>query len=65
MRGLVSLRLVLGLKILLEFVTFLRAIQMCANDIRELVRAFERTVFDVALSDRDDYLWSLCRHAVT
>ncbi len=39
----------------LDYVTFLRATQMCTNDIREKKFAFERAVFNVAFNNRDDH----------
>ncbi|WP_414448111.1 type II toxin-antitoxin system HipA family toxin [Burkholderia sp. 22PA0099] len=39
----------------LEYVGFLRATQMCTNDVREMGRAFERAVFNVAFNNRDDH----------
>ncbi|MEE1990733.1 type II toxin-antitoxin system HipA family toxin [Pseudomonas syringae pv. syringae] len=39
----------------LDYVNFLRATQMCTNDVREMARAFERAVFNVAFNNRDDH----------
>lgn len=39
----------------LDYANFLRATQMCTNDVREKVVAFERTVFNVAFNNRDDH----------
>ena len=39
----------------LDYVNFLRATQMCTNDVREMVVAFERAVFNVAFNNRDDH----------
>lgn len=39
----------------LDYVTFLRATQMCTNDVREMALAFERAVFNVAFNNRDDH----------
>jgi len=39
----------------LNYVNFLRATQMCTNDLREKARAFERAVFNVAFNNRDDH----------
>ncbi len=39
----------------LDYVNFLRATQMCTNDVREKVLAFERAVFNVAFNNRDDH----------
>ncbi|CAG8865785.1 hypothetical protein PS627_01704 [Pseudomonas fluorescens] len=39
----------------LDYVNFLRATQMCTNDVREKGRAFERAVFNVAFNNRDDH----------
>lgn len=39
----------------LDYVNFLRATQMCTNDVREKVLAFERVVFNVAFNNRDDH----------
>lgn len=39
----------------LDYVTFLRATQMCTNDVREKALAFERAVFNVAFNNRDDH----------
>jgi serine/threonine-protein kinase HipA len=39
----------------LDYVNFLRATQMCTNDVREKARAFERAVFNVAFNNRDDH----------
>ena len=39
----------------LDYVTFLRATQMCTNDIRQKKFAFERAVFNVVFNNRDDH----------
>lgn len=39
----------------LAYDTFLRATQMCTNDIREMGKAFERAVFNIAFNNRDDH----------
>lgn len=39
----------------LDYVNFLRATQMCTNDLRQKARAFERVVFNVAFNNRDDH----------
>ncbi|MHA7845804.1 type II toxin-antitoxin system HipA family toxin [Serratia sp. D1N4] len=39
----------------LHYVNFLRATQMCTNDVREKAFAFERAVFNVAFNNRDDH----------
>lgn len=39
----------------LDYVTFLRATQMCTNDVREKACAFTRAVFNVAFNNRDDH----------
>ncbi|WCM18180.1 type II toxin-antitoxin system HipA family toxin [Paraburkholderia bryophila] len=39
----------------LDYVNFLRATQMCTNDVREMARAYERAVFNVAFNNRDDH----------
>jgi serine/threonine-protein kinase HipA len=39
----------------LDYVNFLRATQMCTNDVREKAIAFERAVFNVAFNNRDDH----------
>lgn len=39
----------------MDYVNFLRATHMCANDVREKARAFERAVFNVAFNNRDDH----------
>lgn len=39
----------------LDYVNFLRATQMCTNDVREKATAFERVVFNVAFNNRDDH----------
>ena len=39
----------------LDYVNFLRATQMCTNDVREKKIAFERIVFNVAFNNRDDH----------
>ena len=39
----------------LEYVNFLRATQMCTNDVREKAPAFARAVFNVAFNNRDDH----------
>lgn len=39
----------------LDYVNFLRATQMCTNDVREMAIAFKRAVFNVAFNNRDDH----------
>ncbi|PWC20831.1 type II toxin-antitoxin system HipA family toxin [Brenneria roseae subsp. roseae] len=39
----------------LDYRSFLRATQMCTNDVREKAFAFERVVFNVAFNNRDDH----------
>ncbi|OJB47237.1 toxin HipA [Burkholderia ubonensis] len=39
----------------LDYVNFLRATQMCTNDLREKALAYERAVFNVAFNNRDDH----------
>ncbi|MNK71763.1 Serine/threonine-protein kinase HipA [compost metagenome] len=39
----------------LDYVNFLRATQMCTNDVREKAIAFERAIFNVAFNNRDDH----------
>lgn len=39
----------------LSYETFLRATQLCTNDVREKIYAFERAVFNVAFNNRDDH----------
>lgn len=39
----------------LDYTQFLRATQLCTNDVREKARAFERVVFNVAFNNRDDH----------
>ncbi|MEQ4617541.1 MAG: type II toxin-antitoxin system HipA family toxin [Corticimicrobacter sp.] len=39
----------------LDYVSFLRATQMCTNDMREMAVAFERAVFNVVFNNRDDH----------
>lgn len=39
----------------LDYVNFLRATQLCTNDVREKSFAFERAVFNVAFNNRDDH----------
>lgn len=39
----------------LDYVNFLRATQLCTNDMREKSVAFERAVFNVAFNNRDDH----------
>lgn len=39
----------------LEYVSFLRATQMCTNDVRQMAVAFKRAVFNVAFNNRDDH----------
>lgn len=39
----------------LDYVNFLRATQMCTNDVRGMAVAFERAVFNVAFNNRDDH----------
>ncbi len=39
----------------LDYVNFLRATQICTNDVREKAFAFERAIFNVAFNNRDDH----------
>lgn len=39
----------------LDYVNFLRATQICTNDVREKARAFARVVFNVIFNNRDDH----------
>ena len=39
----------------LDYANFLRATQMCTNDVREKALAFARAVFNVAFNNRDDH----------
>ncbi|MFK8259320.1 type II toxin-antitoxin system HipA family toxin [Erwinia sp. AnSW2-5] len=39
----------------LDYTNFLRATQLCTNDIRQKVLAFERVVFNVVFNNRDDH----------
>ena len=39
----------------LDYRNFLRATQMCTNDVREKAIAFKRIVFNVAFNNRDDH----------
>ncbi|AYG45442.1 type II toxin-antitoxin system HipA family toxin [Pseudomonas sp. Leaf58] len=39
----------------LDYVNFVRATQMCTNDVREMALAFERAVFNIAFNNRDDH----------
>lgn len=39
----------------LDYVNFLRATQLCTNDVREMAFAFERAVFNVIFNNRDDH----------
>lgn len=39
----------------LDYANFLRATQMCTNDVREKALAFGRAVFNVAFNNRDDH----------
>ena len=39
----------------LDYVSFLRATQICTHDVREMRVAFERAVFNVAFNNRDDH----------
>lgn len=39
----------------LDYVNFLRATQICTNDMREKTSAFERAVFNVVFNNRDDH----------
>ncbi|WP_422352942.1 type II toxin-antitoxin system HipA family toxin [Stenotrophomonas sp. AR026] len=39
----------------LDYVNFLRATQLCTNDVRQMAVAFERAVFNVAFNNRDDH----------
>lgn len=39
----------------IDYSTFLRATEMCTNDVREKKIAYERVVFNVAFNNRDDH----------
>ncbi|WP_413739147.1 type II toxin-antitoxin system HipA family toxin [Sodalis sp. RH21] len=39
----------------LDYTNFLRATQMCTNDVREKSLAFERIVFNIVFNNRDDH----------
>lgn len=39
----------------MDYASFLRATQLCTNDVREKRRAFERVVFNVIFNNRDDH----------
>lgn len=39
----------------LDYANFLRATQLCTNDVREKVIAFRRAVFNVVFNNRDDH----------
>jgi serine/threonine-protein kinase HipA len=39
----------------LDYRNFLRATQMCTNDVREKAIAFKRIVFNIAFNNRDDH----------
>ncbi|QEI08677.1 type II toxin-antitoxin system HipA family toxin [Pigmentiphaga aceris] len=39
----------------LDYVNFLRATQLCTNDVRERALAFQRAVFNVVFNNRDDH----------
>ncbi|GAB2873653.1 type II toxin-antitoxin system HipA family toxin [Paraburkholderia jirisanensis] len=39
----------------LDYVNFLRATQICTNDVRQMALAYERAVFNVAFNNRDDH----------
>ncbi|MEH2921895.1 type II toxin-antitoxin system HipA family toxin [Samsonia erythrinae] len=39
----------------LDYANFLRATQLCTNDVREKTLAFERVVFNVIFNNRDDH----------
>ncbi|HSC66741.1 MAG TPA: type II toxin-antitoxin system HipA family toxin [Cellvibrio sp.] len=39
----------------LDYRSFLRATQMCTNDVREKAVAFKRIIFNVAFNNRDDH----------
>jgi serine/threonine-protein kinase HipA len=39
----------------LDYSNFLRATQLCTNDVREKIVAFERIVFNIAFNNRDDH----------
>lgn len=39
----------------MDYANFIRATQLCTNDIREKKRAFERVVFNVIFNNRDDH----------
>lgn len=39
----------------LDYINFLRATQLCTNDVRQKAIAFERAVFNVVFNNRDDH----------
>ncbi len=39
----------------LDYVSFLRATQICTNDVRQMKLAFKRAIFNVAFHNRDDH----------
>ncbi|WP_280570567.1 hypothetical protein [Chromohalobacter sp. 296-RDG] len=39
----------------LDYVNFLRATQLCTNDVQQIAFAFERAVFNVIFNNRDDH----------
>lgn len=39
----------------LDYVNFLRATQLCTNDMRQKALAFERVVFNIVFNNRDDH----------
>lgn len=39
----------------LDYTSFLRATQLCTNDVREKKKAFERVLFNVIFNNRDDH----------
>lgn len=39
----------------MDYVNFLRATQICTNDVREKQRAFERALFNIIFHNRDDH----------
>lgn len=39
----------------MDYVNFLRATQVCTNDVREKQRAFERALFNIIFHNRDDH----------
>ncbi|QHI96781.1 type II toxin-antitoxin system HipA family toxin [Xylophilus rhododendri] len=44
----------------LDYTNFLRATQMCTNDVRQKAVAFERAVFNVTFNNRDDHTKNFC-----